>query len=99
MKFSKVDLYNSVQKGDVKKTKSILDNGFHMDEKTGEWLLYLAIKNNNFADVKLLREKGASIRNKGILKAKSSFLEGVTSEHEEINFKNSLNNIFTQIKD
>lgn len=99
MKFNKIDLYSAVEKGDVKKTKNILSQGLQVDNKTGEWSLFLAIKNNNLHAAELLQQKGAKIRNEGILKAKTLFLGNNNSEHDKDNFKSNLKETFPQINE
>lgn len=73
MKYSKVCLYNSIATGDSRKTKSILNSGMKIDSKTGEWALYLAIKNNNMFAKEMLLENGAKIRPSGVTKASKKF--------------------------
>jgi hypothetical protein len=79
MKFSKIDLYSSIEKGNTEETKRILSNNFEMDNKTGEWALFLAYKNNNKTSVELLNQQGASIRKSGILKGQKIYLSTVNS--------------------
>jgi hypothetical protein len=70
MIFDKRDLYNSIQTGEVIKTKEILDNGFVLDKKTGEWALFLAFRCGNKPMIKTLKSYGARIRRAGKKRAK-----------------------------
>lgn len=78
MQSIKSSFYTNIELGNYNKVQLLLNSGLDITSKTGEWALFLALKNNKFEIANLLVRNGATIRQSGIKKAKQLYLDSIS---------------------